>query len=590
MKKTVLLFLFILSCHTIKAQMTRWIMQPVYDKIYMVQGAPIIVSEQSNQSTLWNINGEKIAETKDILHAYKEGLSVTTKKGSNSISGFYNTNGKFVQIKNGSTTYDYPYFSDGHLLAQSENIYFFINTKGEEKLYGRYVKIYPYSNGIASCFTYESIEKQKNPYYVWINTNSDPIELWINDKAVDNEDVEFLSSISNDGTGIAIIKHKVYYFNKRTNELSPVYAKKGETNPKKQVSVDKNIYEYFVDMDDSIMIKGQSGKTENVLFYFDKRLNPKRIVFADRTEVFKKDTIEKQELKSPITYFKSTEGKFGLKYYDKEILPAQFEEIGFRINNFATVKSNGKWGMLNYDKNLRYRLIMHDGKDIAFRHKDVRTTIKLELPSIISADKCRFDVNPKYGCTIDKISLETKNTENGNYVQYKCILTIPDSLPDVVTEIQYPVQITYDDLKYPIVPIKTHAWHYKYINVDLDDSETLLEQGNVSFTINISADKQQGENDYPFEVNIATDSLQTELIKISETRYKCKLYSLKEGINNVNINILENGCPPSIFPFEITYIKPVQKTRNKPAVKETVKIQKKENVKKAQKETPILPI
>ena len=233
---------------------------------------------------------------------------------------------------------------------------------------------------------------------------------------------------------------------------------------------------------------------------------------------------------------------------------------------------------------------MHDGKDIAFRHKDVRTTIKLELPSIISADKCRFDVNPKYGCTIDKISLETKNTENGNYVQYKCILTIPDSLPDVVTEIQYPVQITYDDLKYPIVPIKTHAWHYKYINVDLDDSETLLEQGNVSFTINISADKQQGENDYPFEVNIATDSLQTELIKISETRYKCKLYSLKEGINNVNINILENGCPPSIFPFEITYIKPVQKTRNKPAVKETVKIQKKENVKKAQKETPILPI
>ena len=234
---------------------------------------------------------------------------------------------------------------------------------------------------------------------------------------------------------------------------------------------------------------------------------------------------------------------------------------------------------------------MHNGKDIAFRHKDVATTIKLELPVIISADKCRFDIDEKHGCIIDKISLETKNTENGNYVQYNCNLTIPDSLPDVITEIQYPVQITYDGLKYPIVPIKTKAWHYKYINVDLDETETTLEQGNVSFTINISADKQPGENDYPFEVEIKTDSLQTELAKISETRYKCKLFALAEGINNVNINILENGCPPSVFPFEITYIKPVKKTRNKPEVKEEVKIEKKVKAKEPVKPVgPILPI
>ena len=118
-----------------------------------------------------------------------------------------------------------------------------------------------------------------------------------------------------------------------------------------------------------------------------------------------------------------------------------------------------------------------------------------------------------------------------------------------------------------------------------------MEQGNVSFTINISADKQPGENDYPFEVEIKTDSLQTELAKISETRYKCKLFALAEGINNVNINILENGCPPSVFPFEITYIKPVKKSRNKPEVKEEVKIEKKVKTKEpAKTEGPILPI
>ena len=92
-------------------------------------------------------------------------------------------------------------------------------------------------------------------------------------------------------------------------------------------------------------------------------------------------------------------------------------------------------------------------------------------------------------------------------------------------------------------------------------------------------------------MEIKTDSLQTELAKISETRYKCKLFALAEGVNNVNINILEDGCPPSVFPFEITYIKPVKRTRNKPGIKEEVKIEKivkaKEHVKPI---GPILPI
>jgi len=78
---------------------------------------------------------------------------------------------------------------------------------------------------------------------------------------------------------------------------------------------------------------------------------------------------------------------------------------------------------------------------------------------------------------------------------------------------------------------------------------------------------------------------------IRETRYKCELFALAEGINNVNVNILEDGCPPSVFPFEITYVKPVKKSRNKPAIKEGVKIEKKVQTKEPLKqEGPILPI
>ena len=63
---------------------------------------------------------------------------------------------------------------------------------------------------------------------------------------------------------------------------------------------------------------------------------------------------------------------------------------------------------------------------------------------------------------------------------------------------------------------------------------------------------------------------------MSEIRHKCKVYSLKEGVNNIVIQILEQGCPPAAFPFEVEYYKPVARTRNKPAEKEKVTIKKKE--------------
>lgn len=590
MKKALISLSLVLSCLSMNAQMTRWIMQPGYDKIYIASGAPLLISDSLDTSSIWSIKGKKIAVTNDVIHPFKEGLSVTTKKNSEEITGFFNSQGKFTSLKNYSVTYDEPFFRDGFLLVQSNNRYCFINVNGEEERFGYYVKMYPFNNGFATCFTYEQVDKLKNPYYTYVTADNSPITFSYNNKVFDKKDVEFLSSVNDEGVGIAIIKHKVYLFDKNARKLEPVFANKTETNIKRQVSVDGELNEYLMDMKDSIIIRGKGSKTEFVRFNFDKFLRPTKIYYADRTEEYKHKTVKAEKYSSPFSPFKSNE-KYGLNYKDETVLPEQFDEIGFCLNDFAVVRIDDKWGMLTFDPNLKYRLIMHNGKDIAFRHKDVATTIKLELPVIISADKCRFDVDEKHGCIIDKISLETKNTENGNYVQYNCNLTIPDSLPDVITEIQYPVQITYDGLKYPIVPIKTKAWHYKYINVDLDETETTLEQGNVSFTINISADKQPGENDYPFEVEIKTDSLQTELAKISETRYKCKLFALAEGINNVNINILENGCPPSVFPFEITYIKPVKKSRNKPEVKEEVKIEKKVKAKEpAKTEGPILPI
>ncbi|HJC52607.1 MAG TPA: WG repeat-containing protein [Candidatus Alistipes merdavium] len=592
MKKVMLLFSLILSGICAHAQMSRWVIQPVYDKIYLATGAPFIVSDSLGTSTLWDLEGEKIAMTTDSIHPYRNGYAITTRKGTDVITGFYDLHGEFTPTQK-DYTIAYPdcCFSDGYMIVKANGTYRFINTEGKEVPYDDFIRIYPFNNGYAVCSRYEFADKQRNPYYTYVTDKFSSLILSYNNRFFEKSDIEFLSSLSDEGRGIAIIKRRLYYFDKEELKLSPIFATQTETNIKKQVAITGSIEESITYTSDLISIDAYSDKKKKVVFYFDQELKPVKIVFPDRTEYFKEREEIPFEYSSPYSAFNS-EGVYGLKYNNKVILPAQFEKIGLCINKLAAARHNGKWGMLTYDSDLKYRLIIHDGKDIAFRHKDVGTTIKLELPPIISADKCRFDVGPEYGCTIDKMSLETKNTENGNYVQYKCRLSIPDSLPDVITEIRYPVQITYEGIRHPVATIRTNAWHYKYINVDLDDSETTINQGNVSFTINISADKQPGESDYPFDVDIKTDSLRTELIKISETRYKCNLFSLAEGVNTVNINILESGCPPSIFTFEITYVKPVEKSRNTPEVKEAVKIEKKINVKRSAPKVaaPVLPI
>lgn len=75
-----------------------------------------------------------------------------------------------------------------------------------------------------------------------------------------------------------------------------------------------------------------------------------------------------------------------------------------------------------------------------------------------------------------------------------------------------------------------------------------------------------GESDYPFEVRIEADSVSDQYEKISETRYKCMVSNLQEGDNNLNILVTEKGCPPSVFPFEVYYTKPVPKMKTQEAV------------------------
>ena len=230
----------------------------------------------------------------------------------------------------------------------------------------------------------------------------------------------------------------------------------------------------------------------------------------------------------------------------------------------------------------KFKISINKDRPIDFKHQKYETTIRLDMPKIISASKTWIEVDPKTGCEIDMQSEEKKETSFGNTVQYKCFLTIPESLPDIMynderNEISYPTRVFYDGLKSPIIPYKVMAWHWKYFNVDEIESERSISQGILSFSFNINAERSPGEAAYPTNVEIKTesDSLYCELEKISETRYKCKVFNLIEGNNTIVVQVKEEGCPPASFPFDVTYTKPVAKTRNKPEVKEAVTITKK---------------
>ncbi len=578
MKKILLLVLLLFSFKFSDAQITKWAIQPNFDRIYIISGAPLIISDSASVSTIWDFNGNKLSVTKDSIHTFHEGYAVTTSREDGSITGYYDTNANFTSLKQSdlSIAYGYPYFSDGYLLAKIGNLFRFISTKGELMDFGLYKEAFPFNKKHAALFKFELMDKLKNPHYKYINTDNTEVQFFLNKKVVDTLSVNFLSSISDDGKGIAVIKEKVYIFDVDSSKLHPLFFNENEVNVKKQVCVSEPVSTSLFNYEGKFLLKAKSGKEDKVNIYFDYLMKPERIEFVGNRDIyFQKEQDELREYSSALVSFKGQDGKFGFKYNGKIVLPPQFQNVDFCMNDYAVVCKDNKWGMLYHINDLSYTTRINKGDVIGFRHKHFETLVRLDLPAEISSTPCKFDIQEGSGCLLDKTSCEKKDTESGNFIQYDCVLSIPSDLPDTERkEISYPLVVSYDGIVYPTDTLKTKAWHLKYMNVNINDQEKEIVNGNVSFTIDITG-KEAGDGDYPFEVSIASDSLVVSIEKISETRYKCKLDSLAEGLNNVYISILEDGCPPSVTPLEITYIKPVKKTRNTPEVKEDVIIQRK---------------
>lgn len=589
MKKTLFILLcFGVACVQSKAQIAKWLISPQYGNIQLANGIDGIITDSLGNTTVWTMDGQKILSTNDELMPFKNGQALALKPGSSLISAIFKSDGTCLEINDCSVTHDYPFFSNGKLLVKHNYYYKYIDTNGEF-IKGDYVSAYPYHNGYASCITFLNMEKKTDMVHFLIDENGSAVNFIFQDKQFAPNDVQFVSSVNDENICVVVIKQKLYLYNGKDKQLVPVLENDSVKNFKGQAKISSSIEECCNrQADSSFELIAKCGKKGVLTVSFDPMGRPVSITKNGIQHFYKKKDEKEEESGSPLK-IKQKGQLYGLDWDSIEMLPPQFDNVIACVDDKALVRFEGKCGLVRIYKDAAFSIKMNKGDDIAFRHQKFETSIRVDFPPILSADKVNIDINPETGCYIDKTSKEFKSTESGNYVQYNCVLNIPDSLPDELTQLEYPVTMICDRLKSSVIPFNVKAWHYKYFVVDIDDSQTMLEKGNVSFVFNINAERIAGDGVYPTKVMIVTDSLQYEYEKLSEIRHKCKVYELKEGVNNIVVQIIEQGCPPAVFPFEVEYHKPVAKTRNKPAEKEKVTITKKTRAISVSKEQELKP-
>jgi len=595
-KNLIFIAILALDTSTTKAQIAKWAIRPDYSSLQFDAENELVIGQKDSKTSIWNGKGNLLSTTNDVLYSFRENKAVTVKPNTSNITGFYSIKGDFIKVDLCNVTCDYPYFSDRYLLVKQGDYFQFIDSDGKKGA-ERYFMAFPYNAELAACYTFEDLEKKRNPMCYYITTKKEKVALSLNGKPIDAEDVDFLSSLTDEGIGVLSTKHKFYYYNNSTKEISPLFEKDDEKDKKKQASMAGELSENLRKEGDSLfVVTAKVGKVGKAEIYMDKCYVPIKISFSENgvetsARVFKRDKHDIPTYTTLLTKTKSVEnGKWMISYRGKPIVSNIFDNVRPIKDDLAFVCKDGKWGMIDVADENNFQFRINGGKPVGFRHSAYETSIRMDLPVFIPSGKTSFEVVEDEKFHIDGTSIVRKDTENGNYVQYNCAIDIPPTLLDTIAEIGCNVQVHYDGLVSPKIPITFSAWHVKRFNVDIIE-QSGVSNGEFSFTINIDEQKAIDETDYPFEVKISTDSIVAYADKLSETRYKITLSSLAEGVNEFSVNILESGCPPQNFPFEVTYTKSVAKSRNEKAVSAKAEVRKKQ-VRSTPKQvnTPYIPI
>ena len=585
MKHIACLLFALLSMGFTKAQVAHWLVPPQHDWIDLPAGSNIIVARQGADYTLWNYEGKCVENVKGNLFPYHEGHAIAIEPGTTTLVAIYDADGnkKSVEDKNLQLGSDDTIFKSGYLLVHNGEYFFYMDATGEIKSQP-FIRAYPFSKGYASCFTYENLDRMKKPLYQLIDKDLQSAPMVWQGKQFKPNDIELISSVNDEGIAIVAAKGKLFYFNVDNRELTPILPSAEDTNVKNQARYPGEIENSFIVINDTTAIlTARCGKNLANITFNTKTFTPIRVNIGKEERVFKREAIAAVEEPSPLCAVRDSISNLTALYIgNKEVLPDQFDEIRCCIGDKAIASINDKFGLLQVNANDDFIFRLNNDQAIGFRHKNYSSTIRLDMPTYIDSEDAHIEIDSSTGCLIDKVSKSVKNTAEGNCIVYNCLLTCPHDIGDTPELIGYPAYIAYQGLRTPMKIVGGKAWHSKYYNVDINDHDISINSDTITFVINVSADRLPGEDVYHFIPTLVTDSLDYKIDKVSDMRYKCKVYNVKEGQNNIIVQIKEEGCPPADYDFELEYIKPTAKSQDnvtivrkkkKPVVKPTPVLQ-----------------
>ena len=566
MKKTLFcLCVLLASAIASQAQIAHWLAPLKFDKVMREDGMGMFLCKYGNTTDMWNNKGRQVGNTLEDVVAFHEKKGITLKPGTDIISGFFDLGGnKFVTLSKCRVAHNYPYFSEGYLLVRNGSMYCFLNDNGS-LVFEIYDQCMPFQQGYAAGSYYESFKNKKGPYWVYTSTSGEFMPVSLNGQKLAKGEMEYASSFNDKGNSIVVTGGKVYYCDKNSWQLRPVIEGEDVTAGPDVISQMKS------EGDNRVIFTAQSNSGP-VVFTLSNLHVPISVEHNGNTEKFTNAFDEK-----PLVTNLAIDGKSshkGLLFKGNPLLPPQFDELQIEKENSVLAKIGDKWGVLGVDPDEKLKVTMNDGKDMAFRHETFETVIRVDMPSYIPPGNTELVVDDHLKIKVDEASTVTNKTINGNYAEFKCELPFPEQLPDKPVELVYPIQVRYDGILSPVIPVSVKAWHLKYYNVNITDIRNAGSQ--VTFTINITKEENQpGETDYPFTVSVDAGKAKAALEKNSEIRYRCTLSSYSNG-TTVRVKIHEQGCPPAIFPFVVSHSRPAASSKGKPSNSQ-VKIQKKES-------------
>ena len=561
----------IITASIANAQIAQWIIQPDYDKIDIAEGAPLIISESNGESTLWTFDGEKLAFTQDHIMPFVEDLAVTTYPDSiYKVTGFFDTKGQFTNLKDGhyELAYKYNRFSNHLLLVKNENGYDFIGTDGKPRGLN-FKDACPFLNDYAICVP----KNTQYEHYVLLNKDLQPVRFVDQSgQPIDPERMTFISSINDEGIGIAVVKDKLFTFEvigkPNVMTLKPMYAHQDYWDGKHQAEVEdwKKVLTY--DYRGYSTLPAKCGDEGNIIIQLNTFSAPVSIKYVNGERVFKPRTIEQQYYTSKLRVKSGLRNKAIWWGDSLEILAPQFDEVGTRFDEKVCVKLNGKWGLIKTFKDEKFTLLLNEGKLIDFRHATYDTKVRVDLPKAITPASAELMMVSENG----RIDTDSKLI-HGNSIQYKCDLYYPNELKyegsDVensVTVINYDVQVQYDNLKSPVFSIQSRSLASKYISLNLTNQK--INNNHYTATLTLNKEKKTGEPDYPLSVNCEVedryildnegnicDSVVCKTKQLSKTKYLIDVQPLRDGVNNLIITISEKGVPDIIAEERIKYSK-----------------------------------